>query len=345
VSEPRRILFIRRDNIGDLVLTTPLIHAVRIRFPAAWIGVLGNSYNTPVLAAHPDVDEVFAYDKAKHLPGRSRLVVYLATARLLWRLRARRIDLVILAGPGPQHHAARFAAWIRPRAIRGFTMNGQPAAVTESVPYGDGALMHEVEDVYRLAQGMGAAAPPGPCTIAADASEAARVRAALEGVSRIGDRIVALHLSARRKSQRWSAACFASLALDLRARGDVTLMLLWAPGDASDPRHPGDDAKASEVLAMMPPGTRCLPWPTTSLAELSGALQACHLMVCADGGAMHMATGLGVPVVAMFGDSPVNRWRPWDHISEVLQAPDGDVANLDAAAVLHACERVLGLPK
>ena len=56
MSEPRRILFIRRDNIGDLVLTTPLIHAVRARFPAAWIGVLGNSYNTPVLAAHPDVD-------------------------------------------------------------------------------------------------------------------------------------------------------------------------------------------------------------------------------------------------------------------------------------------------
>ena len=84
--EPRRILLIRRDNIGDLVLTTPLIHAVRLRFPDAWIGVLGNSYNTPVLAGHPDLDQVFAYDKAKHQPHRGRIAVYAATARLLLRL-------------------------------------------------------------------------------------------------------------------------------------------------------------------------------------------------------------------------------------------------------------------
>lgn len=341
MSGPRRILFIRRDNIGDLVLTTPLIHAVRVRFPAAWIGFLGNSYNTPVLAEHPDVDEVFAYDKAKHVPGRSRLAVYLATAQLLWRLRALHIDLVILAGPWPQDHAAQLAAWIRPRAIRGFTMDGLPAAVTESVPYGDGALMHEVEDVYRLAHGLGAVSSPGPCIIAADAGEAARVRKALQAVSQSGDRIVALHLSARRKSQRWPAAYFASLALALHARWHVTLILLWAPGNASDPRHPGDDAKAAEVLSMMPAGIRCLAWPTHSLAQLSGALSACHLMVCADGGAMHMASGLDVPVVAMFGDSPVNRWRPWDSRSEVLQAQEGDVANLEVASVLRACERVL----
>ena len=67
-----RILVIRRDNIGDLVCTTPLLAALRRRFPAAWIGALVNSYNATVLDRNPDLDEVFVYRKLKHLgPGES----------------------------------------------------------------------------------------------------------------------------------------------------------------------------------------------------------------------------------------------------------------------------------
>ena len=67
-----RILIVRRDNIGDLVLTTPLIAALRAKKPDAWIGFLANSYNAPVLSGNPHLDAVFAYDKAKHRPDKSR---------------------------------------------------------------------------------------------------------------------------------------------------------------------------------------------------------------------------------------------------------------------------------
>ena len=341
MSEPRRILFIRRDNIGDLVLTTPLIHAVRTRFPAAWIGVLGNTYNTPVLAAHPDIDEVFGYDKFKHQPHRSRLSVYWQTTRLLFGLRSRRIDLAILAGPGAQRHAARLATWLRPRAILGFSVDGEPAEVTQPVPYGAGALLHEAEDVFRLGTALGIAPAAGSCLIRPNLQQLARVQEALAGFTRPGARIVALHISARRKPQRWPASRFASLVRDLCSRGDVTVLLLWSPGTADDPRHPGDDAKAAEILSLAHAAQNCLPWPTATLGELSGAIAACQLMVCADGGAMHMAAGLGVPIIAMFGDSPVRRWRPWGVPHEVLLAPDGDVANLAEQEVLLACERLL----
>lgn len=55
MSEPRRILVIRRDNIGDLVCTLPLIRALREYFPRAWIGALANSYNRDVLMGNPDL--------------------------------------------------------------------------------------------------------------------------------------------------------------------------------------------------------------------------------------------------------------------------------------------------
>ncbi|MBM3273219.1 glycosyltransferase family 9 protein, partial [Candidatus Kaiserbacteria bacterium] len=49
IAQPRRILVIRRDNIGDLICTTPLLAALRKQWPHAWIGVLANSYNAPIL--------------------------------------------------------------------------------------------------------------------------------------------------------------------------------------------------------------------------------------------------------------------------------------------------------
>ena len=339
---PQRILVIRRDNIGDLVLTTPLIHGLRTHFPNAWIGVLGNTYNTPVLCAHPDIDGLFAYDKAKHQPQRRRLAVYADTARLLLRLRALRIDIAILAGPGAQRQAARLAAWIKPQAILGFVVDGKPSQVTMPVAYGEGASLHEAEDVFRLGAPLGIAGLPGPCRLGADPGEAARLQQALPAGSH-GRRLVALHISARRPCQRWPAAAFAALLCELMDRPDIFPLLLWAPGVSGDPRHPGDDEKAAAILALLGAEARCLAWPTHTLASLSGALAACELMVCADGGAMHVAAGLGVPVVALFGDSPVRRWRPWGVHHEVLQAPAGDVADIAVASVRAACERLLAM--
>jgi heptosyltransferase-3 len=72
-SQAAKILVIRRDNIGDLVCTTPLISALRRRHPRAHIAALVNTYNRQVLEGHPDLDAVYAYAKAKHrLPGQSR---------------------------------------------------------------------------------------------------------------------------------------------------------------------------------------------------------------------------------------------------------------------------------
>ena len=339
-ADPRRILVIRRDNIGDLVLTTPLIHGLRSHFPKTWVGVLGNTYNTPILNAHPDIDGLFAYDKAKHQPQRLRLAVYVDTARLLLRLRAMRIDIAILAGPGVQRQAAQLAGWIKPRAILGFVIAGAPSQVTLPVAYGDGASLHEAEDVFRLGATLGITGAPGPCCLGADAGAAARLRQALPPGAR-GRRLVALHISARRPRQRWPAAAFAALMRELMAREDVFLLLLWAPGASADPRHPGDDEKAAAILALLGAHAGCLLWPTHTLASLTGALAACELMVCADGGAMHVAAGLGVPVVALFGDSPVWRWRPWGVPHEVLQAPAGDVADITVSSVRAACERLL----
>ncbi|MDB5807716.1 MAG: hypothetical protein JWN73_5038 [Betaproteobacteria bacterium] len=337
MSEYRRILVVRRDNIGDLVLTTPLIHSLRARFPAAWIGALTNGYNAPVLSGNADLNAVYAYDKAKHRPDQSRLRVVAGTARLLLELRRQRVDLAIVAAPGYQRQSLNLVRWIAACEVLGFAAPGGDRRITLPVEYGGGAALHAAQDVFRLLAPLGVQGEPGPCRMTVDAQALAAMHSRLEGARRP---LVALHISARRARQQWPAQRFAEVIAALNRAG-ATVMLLWAPGAASDPRHPGDDAKAQTVRELAGADAALVPVPTRGLAELAAALSCAGLMVCADGGAMHVAAAVGTPVVAMFGDSPPHRWHPWGVTHRVVAAPGNDMAQLEAAPVIEAARALL----
>jgi len=157
---------------------------------------------------------------------------------------------------------------------------------------------------------------------------------------------VAIQISARRPAQRWPAERYAALIDRLAGR---RVALLWSPGAADHPQHPGDDAKAQEIVEKA--RGKVAAYRTARLAELIGALAASRMVVTPDGGAMHLAAGLAKPVVALFGDSPVGRWRPWGVPQRVLQPASRDLRDLGvdevAAAVssLAAEAGVLGDPR
>ena len=92
-----RILVIRRDNIGDLVCTTPLLAALRARHPGAHIAALVNSYNAGVLEGNPDVDAIYSYTKLKHRAGgESWWSVLVHRYRMIAALRRAGFDYVLL---------------------------------------------------------------------------------------------------------------------------------------------------------------------------------------------------------------------------------------------------------
>lgn len=344
MSPRTRYLVVRRDNIGDLVLTTPLIRALRQHHPDAWIGALVNGYNAPVLQGNPDLDAIYAYDKAKHRPQESRLPVYANTARLLWRLRAARIDHVIMAGPGAQRHAWHMVRWLGARRVTGFTTEQfAPRGINQPVVYGDGALLHEAADVFRLLAPFGIEGTPPACVLLPDAAVAASLRHAVASAPDAASAqrpLVGVHLSARRVTQRWAAGRFAELMCELHARTGVRFALFWSPGAADDPQHPGDDARARAVRSLLPAGFPVVPLPTQRLEQLIAGLSLCDAVILADGGAMHLAAALGKPLIALFGDSPVARWRPWRAQHEIVQAATGDVADVTVLDVMQAWERL-----
>lgn len=319
-----RILLIRKDNIGDLICTTPVFSTLRKHYPAAWIGVLANSYNAAVLAGNPDIDQVFAYRKAKHRKeGDSLLSTYLERLRLIRHLRGMAIDDVILAGSSSQHSAERFARWINPKRIIGERCSSLP---------------HEVQQTYSVLRAYGIDESPPPCQVVPDPERIARLAQRLppDWDPRA---IVGVHISARKPTQRWPADRFAALMAELHRRHGACFLLFWSPGAPDNPLHPGDDEKAREILSACS-GLPLLPIPTQELPELVAGLALVQRVVCSDGGAMHIAAGLGKPIVCFFGQSTAERWHPWGVRYELLQPESRDVSDILVADALSAFERL-----
>ena len=320
-SNPK-ILIIRRDNIGDLVCTTPLIAALRQRFPDGWQGALVNSYNAPVLDGNPDLDEVFVYTKAKHRGhGESLPGILWRRLAMMYRLRQMGLDDVILAAPALQPRLIALARWLKPKRIIGF---GDNSRLDVSLPL-DKENRHEVEDVFRVAAIYGIEGPPPACKVAGPIA-----------VSPSPTLTIGIHISARKPSQRWPAGRFAETIRAIAAQGPARFLLLWSPGAEDNPLHPGDDTKAQDVLERVGTDTAVIPRPTQTLPDLIAALAECDAMICADGGAMHLGAGLGLPIVCLFGNSGAQRWRPWGAPYRLLQKPSLDVADIGVDEVVNA---------
>lgn len=357
-----KILVIRPDNIGDLVCTTPLLAQLRSHFPTATLAALVNSYNAPVLQGNPDVNAVYAYTKAKHRPpGEAWWRVYWTRYRMVRALRAARFDLAVLATPRFSPKALELARQARVASILGVVEPGAPAAarwVDRPVAPAASAL-HQVEQLQPLAAALGVAGPPPPVRVFPDPQAVAATGAWWPGAPNAGEPgWVGLHLSARKPSQRWSETHFAELVVALGAAGARGILLFWAPGPADHPQHPGDDEKAQAVLraladlsdrlarltlhgaqAPLPP---VVPCPTQGLPALISGLSLCSSVICADGGAMHLAAGLGKPLVCLFGDSDAGVWYPWGVTHELIQPPSRHVRDISVAQVAAAHARVTG---
>ncbi len=290
--KPLKMLLIRRDNIGDLVCTTPAIAALRAHFPDA----------------------------------------RLATLRMMLRIRRERYDAVLIATPGYSASAHKFARHVGARRVIAAASDAK--GVTDPVSLAGQEGRHEAEQVMALLAPLGIQGTPGPCKMISPAPRT-------EPRSLRDAPLIGMHLSARKPSQRWPVERYAELARHLHAAHGARFLLFWAPGARNDPRHPGDDEKAEQMM-QLGADLPLEPCVTATLPELITGLSRCDAVICADGGAMHLAAGLGKPLVCFFGNSSAEHWHPWGVEYELLQAPSREVADISVEDARLAYERLSG---
>jgi heptosyltransferase-3 len=322
-----KFLVVRQDNIGDLVVTTPVFAALRSRFPQARIEALVNGYSAPVLAHHPDVDAVHVYTKDKHLAqGESRLKNWLARGSLLYSLRRARFDVVLLASPGIRQRLVTMARALSPGKIAAYVPRGErPAGVDFPVEFPGPPGLHHLEETFRILEPLGIKGPP----------PSPRLGFAIPARDPAAPITIGVHASARRPSQRWPAERFAELIRGLHEATGARFRLFWAPGPENDARHPGDDGKARAIVQAVA-GIPLQPVPTHFLEELAEGIAGCDAMVCADGGAMHIAAAMGKPVVCLFGVTDPAEWGPWGVPQRVLRPASREVRDVSVAEVNEA---------
>ena len=333
-----RILIIRRDNIGDLVCTTPAIAALRKHYPDAEIGALVNSYNAEVLRGNPNVDHVFVYQKLKHAGNlASRFKALVQRLKLIKQLRRWKPDVTILAKASYDRHGLSFARQIGAKNVIGYVPEAEGMAkglpdIRLETP--DFAALHEVEAVAGLLAPLGIATPMGPLQVFADQATAKAIEQTLPQFSRR----IALHISARESERRWGNDNFIALTQHiLQTQPETQILLFWSPGKADDPHHPGDD-EAAEQLSKAINSDRLIPMPTQNLSELIAALSLCDVFIGTDGGAMHVAAALNKKVLAMFENKPdkLNHWYPWQVQNEVVHGAAPEIRSIPLGMVLTA---------
>lgn len=334
-----RLLVVRRENIGDLVCATPLIAALRIRFPGAVLDCLVNSYSAAVLHHHPHVDGIHSYVKPRHQGSyQSRLSAGLVRARALWALRQRRYDYAILATADFLEKDIRLLRAVGAKHIVALSRGENPLHhVDIRVSYPTPAPRHIVEQLGALARPFGYLGEmPGLLVVPAP-DRVAALTAQCQHLWGADSAPIGVHISSRSEQQRWPAEHFVRFLRQAHERFGFHFLLFWSPGQSDNKFHPGDDEKARAILQATQ-GLPIVGQPTAQLEELIAGLSVCRAVVCSDGGAMHVAAGLGKPILCFFGTADPQRWHPWRVPYELLRPESRNVTDLTVDQALAAFE-------
>jgi ADP-heptose:LPS heptosyltransferase len=296
----RRVLVVRPDNVGDVLMTGPVFRALRAAAPHARLTLLASPAGAAAAALLPEIDDVVtasvSWQQLDLVPGAD------PDAALVDDLAARGFDAAVVLtsfsqSPWPAAEVARRA--------------GIPVRVGTSKEFGGGLLTHWVpappDDQHQVDRMLGTLAavgvPPRGHTLHARVPDDAHVPAALAGA-----RYAVVAPGASCPSRRWPAERFAAVVRDLAADG-LTVAVTGTEREADLVA-----GVAGEVGVPLAGGL--------GLGDLAAVLADAEVVVANNSGGVHLADAVGAPVVELFaGTETVGQYAPRSTRAEVLTRP------------------------
>ena len=296
------VLVVRLRSIGDTVLATPSLRALRRFLPHARLDVLLEDWVAPLLEGLPDVDRVVT---VRRKSSASRF----AAAR---ELRAARYDVVFNLHGGSTAALLTRATGARHRV--GYETYAYASLHNHLAP--PSSILWGREKTHSAEQQLGLLGWAG---VPVSDRLAARLRVGDESSARVALRLrragidessafALLHPAAAFDSKTWPAENFARVVEHLAARG-LAAVAVAAPGEEEVVREVASGARASLVS-----------FTDLTLPELTALAARAALFVGNDSGVAHVAAAVDTPSVVVFGSSNVAHWRPWtDAPAEVVR--------------------------
>jgi ADP-heptose:LPS heptosyltransferase len=297
-----RILLIRLERIGDVLISVPVLRALRARYPLGQIDLLVSRTNYAVRdAVAPFVNQVWCYQKNL----RSAL-------GLLRSIRRARYDVVVDLVDHPSANAQLVIRWSGARAAVGL-LHPRSGLYTHAAPVLDRHAVHPVE---RLAQlllpfGIDPAAESLDLAYPLDQADVDRARETLGPKTR--PLRLGVNLSGRMVERYWGQANYIGLVRHV-ANGDRRFEVSVC----------GALRDAAEILAVaQAAGARAVP-PKPSLREFAAILHEFDLLVTPDTAAVHLAAAFKLPTVALYEPEPgLALWLPYKTPHRAVFHPAG----------------------
>ncbi|MDD4980295.1 MAG: lipopolysaccharide heptosyltransferase II [Candidatus Omnitrophica bacterium] len=293
----KRILIVRTDRIGDVLLSTPAIKALRDNYPSAYIAMMVNPYAKDILEGNPYIDEVILYDKdIKHKSWHRSL-------RFALNLKKKKFDLAIVLHPANRVHLIAFIAGI-PQRIGynrklGFLLTDRIKHTKQS------GQKHESEYILDLVRYLGIEPKDKNLLmpLKPESENWAEELLRQEGIKKT-DQLLAIHPAASCPSKVWPNERFSEVADRLIAKYGFKVLVVAGPKDIKI---------AQEVIKKISHPAINLAGKA-SVSQLASILKRCRLFISNDSGPVHIASALGTPVISIFGRnqkglSPL-RWGP-----------------------------------
>jgi heptosyltransferase-2 len=291
LDQVQRILVLEQGHLGDIVQLTPFLQNLRRRFPKAHIAVLGRPGLKKLLEVQNLADELIPIQLpwAQWLPRWKAYNPFSSLVlnffRDILRLRSRHFDLSFVSNLGDiRSNIALFLAGARRRVAYSFAGGG---ALLTDVAAPDLSRMHRSDVSLRLLQQIGIPVIPSEklLSLASEDAEFGREFLLRNGIDE-SDLVVGIHAGAGYPIKEWGEDRFRELADKIVS--DLGAKVIWF-SDPGQPRPKFIGDNKDIVGASLP------------LRQFLAVLSCCHTFVGNDSGPMHMAAGLGVRVVAIFG--------------------------------------------
>ena len=295
----KRILIIRTDKIGDVLLSLPAVIAVREAFPDAYIAMMISPEAKDILAGNEYLNEVIIYDKKiKHKNA-------LNTLGFISQIRKKRFDIAIILHSTTRVNLIAFLSGIPARI--GYARGKMDLLLSEKLGYTKRfGEKHEAEYCLDVLRYIGIDAKLSLPKLNIAEKDREKIKAMLEGCGVKEDyKIVIIHPGSSHVSRRWPVENFSKTA-DILVKDMGLHIVLISSQDPEQMRIAGEVRSLMKNEAIDLCGK-------TSVGELAALCKRAKLLISNISGPAHIASSVGTPVISIFsgkdkGLGPV-RWK------------------------------------
>ncbi len=280
-------ILVRVNNwIGDVVMISPAMRALRERFPNARITILAKPWVLEALRGSPFFDSLLPYEKDGRHAG---IAGFLRLAR---ELRRKKFDCAVLFQKA--FEAALLATLARIPLRVGLNTDARGPLLTHRVPFqGDDSSVHTVEVFQEIVRALGCQIRDESTQFPADPEEFSWAAENLRWPGSPTTPLVAFHVGASKRPRAWHADRFAAVASRLQKEEQAGILLIGNRQEAD---------LLDRIAGQLERPPVSIPEPRT-LKRIAACLAHCRLFIGNDSGPMHIAAALGVPVIGLFGPS------------------------------------------